>query len=117
MALSDADAASNAGYSAKSDRMNKEDLVQAIQSGESLDKIPVKHLDEKMQKMSKKERSAYVSKVQKKRKKINKEILALSKKRDAHIRKQSKKKSAKNSFDDRVMKMLKVQAKEINLVY
>ncbi len=110
-------AAANAGYSAKSGKMHKEDLLQAVESGTTLDKIPEKHFDEKMQKMSKAERKQHVLKTQQKRKRINKEILALSKKRDAYIRKETKKKAKKNSFDNRVMDTLKEQAKKINVVY
>jgi len=115
--LSASAAAENASYSAKSSRMNKEDLLQALDDGAALESIVVDHLPTKMQKMTEKKRKQYIEKMQKKRAKIKKKILALSKKRDAHLKKKRLKSKSKNSFDSRVVKTLSKQAKAIHVVY
>ncbi|GEM_PF-5759984 len=109
--------ASSATYSAKSDRMNNEDLVQAVRDGKKLDGIPKDQLSKKMQKMSKAQRNAYIAKMQKKRDKIRKSILALSKKRDTYLKKEMRKSKKATSFDAKVLETLKEQATSIGVAY
>ncbi len=114
-----ADMSSSAGASraaAKSTalyRNSKWDLVDAEAEGISMEDMDQDELPEEMQKMSAPERKKFVAGKAKDRKKIQKKIKALNKKRNEYIAKETRKlnKGKGNSFDGALKKALRSQAK------
>jgi Mg-chelatase subunit ChlD len=88
------------------------DLIQGIENGTvKLDALKTDELPDELQKLSAEERKKVVADKIEERKKIRLQILDLSKKRDAFIREERKKESAKNptGFDEAVSAALKAQ--------
>jgi Mg-chelatase subunit ChlD len=88
------------------------DLIQGIENGTvKLDALKTDELPDELQKLSAEERKKVVADKIEERKKIRLQILELSKKRDAFIREERKKQSAKNptGFDEAVSAALKAQ--------
>lgn len=86
------------------------DLIQNIENGTlTLAQVKDEELPENMQKMSVSEREAYVNKMIAERKTIRSEIMALSKKRDQYIQKNTK--TSGDGFDQAVSKALQKQIK------
>jgi len=88
------------------------DLIQGIENGTvKLDALKTDELPDELQKLSAEERKKVVSDKIDERKKIRLQILELSKKRDAFIREERQKQSAKNptGFDEAVSAALKAQ--------
>lgn len=86
------------------------DLIQNIENGTlTLAQVKDEELPEDMQKMSVSEREAYVNKMIAERKTIRSEIMALSKKRDQYIQKNTK--TSGDGFDQAVSKALQKQIK------
>lgn len=106
-------AAEAASYSAKSRRMNKEDLLGALDGGLSLDAIDEEALPTELQNLDKGARKGYVEKQQAQRKKLQGEILELTKQRDAYLKDTEK----SDGFDGQVVDMLREQAGDIGVAY
>jgi Mg-chelatase subunit ChlD len=88
------------------------DLIQGIENGTvKLDALKTDELPDELQKLSAEERKKVVADKIEERKKIRLQILELSKKRDAFIREERMKQSAKNptGFDEAVSAALKAQ--------
>lgn len=112
--LSGQAAASAASYSAKNAYFVEEDLVTAIEDGRvDLDRVDNAALPEAMQSMSDTEQRAYVEGLRAKRSTLNKQILEISKKRDAYIEDNA----PADGFDNKVVDMLRDQAAEIGVAY
>lgn len=110
--------ASAAAYNAKAGRMNEEDLLTQISDGKvSLDGLEEGSLPEELQKLSVSERNARIEGLQKKRSAVKKKILALSKKRDEHLKAAAKKDGKVSELDDRLVKTLRTQAAAIDVAY
>lgn len=113
-ALSGSSAAAAASYSAKSNRMNDEDLVTALDEGSvDLKKVDNALLPAAMQTMSASEQEAYVTEVRSKRARLNNEILEVSRQRDRFIEDNS----VDRGFDGQVVDILRDQAAEIGVAY
>lgn len=112
--LSGQAAASAASYSAKNAYFVDEDLVTGIEDGRiDLDRVDNALLPEAMQSMSDTEQRAYVEGLRSKRAKLNKQILDVSKRRDAFIEDNA----PADGFDNKVVDMLRDQAAEIGVAY
>jgi Mg-chelatase subunit ChlD len=88
------------------------DLIQGIENGTvKLDVLKTDELPDELQKLSAEERKKAVADKIEERKKIRRQILELSKKRDAFLFEERKKQSAKNptGFDEAVSAALKAQ--------
>jgi hypothetical protein len=94
------------------------DLIQGVENGTvQLDALKSDELPDELQKLSAEERRKVVADKIEQRKKIRLQILELSKKRDAFIREELKKQSAKNpsGFDEAVNAALKAQISRAGL--
>jgi Mg-chelatase subunit ChlD len=88
------------------------DLIQSVENGTvKLDALKTDDLPDELQKLSAEERKKVVTHQIEERQKIRLQILELSKKRDAFLREERKKQSAKNptGFDEAVSAALKAQ--------
>lgn len=96
------------------------DLIQALADKRlDFDKLDKFKLPVQLQKLSNKERKKHVEKLALQRKELQKKIQELSKKRQAHIRKQieSRKDKSKNSLDQAIFDSIKLQAASKGLKY
>lgn len=111
-------AADRGGYYSKTNAsLDDADIVGSVASGKvDVGSLAEERLPENMRKMSKAERKRHIKKQQAKRKKIMKEMAKLSKKRDAYIKKQQKRKGAKG-FDQAVQRAITKQAKRHGIKY
>jgi Mg-chelatase subunit ChlD len=94
------------------------DLIQGVENGTvKLDGLKTDELPDELQKLSAEERKKVVADKIEERKRIRLQILELSKKRDAFIREERKKQSAKNptGFDEAVNAALKAQIRRTGL--
>lgn len=112
-------AADRASFAARSGRAGSADLVQAIEEKKvKLADLEKDDLPEEMKTMSAAERKAYLAEQQAKRKKIQAQIKALSKKRAAYIRKELEKGGGKrDGFDEQVVETLRAQAEKAGIEY
>ncbi|MBW2702095.1 MAG: VWA domain-containing protein [Deltaproteobacteria bacterium] len=112
-------AAARASFRGKSGTMGSKDLLSDAEEGRvDLDSVDDEALPEPMRKMSTKERKAYLNKTKKERKRIQKQIAELSKKRDAFVKKEmSKKSGAKDSFDAKVVESIRDKAAKKGIEY
>jgi len=106
-------AAEAASFSAKSRRMNKEDLLGALDDGLSLDSLDEEALPTELQKLDKGARKDFVKKQKAQREKVQAEILELTNKRDAYLKDNEK----SDGFDGQVVDMLREQAADIGVDY
>lgn len=106
-------AAEAASYSAKSKRMNKEDLLGAIDGGVALDSIAEEELPSELQALEPGARKDVVAKKQAARKRLQAEIMELTEKRDAYLNDAEK----GEGFDGQVVDMLREQAADIGVAY
>lgn len=92
-------------------RNERWDLVDARKAGK-LDGIKGEALPEKWRKLGKKELNAALDRLEKEREALRREILALSKQRDAFVAAEKKKKglSEDKAFDHAVKRAIRVQA-------
>ena len=109
--------ADRSSYYAKSGaKLDRADIVSEVASGSlGVDKLETNRLPAAMRKMSKSQRKTYLKKQHAKRKKLLKEIQALTKKRDAYLRSQAKR--TKGGFDQVVQSAITEQAKRHKLRY
>ncbi len=114
-------AADRAGFAGKTGTAARGyDLVDAIKEKKvDLGKLKDDQLPPELKKLkTKKEREEYIKKVEKKRAELNKEAVALDKKRSAYIQEKLKKEGkGKDSFDSNVLEMLRKQAKKFDIGY
>ncbi len=106
-------AAEAASFSAKSKRMNKEDLLGALDDGVDIDSIAEEELPTELQNLGKDARKGYVAKQQAERKRLQAEILELTNQRDAYLSDNEK----ADGFDGQVVEMLREQAADIGVEY
>ncbi|MEZ4385320.1 MAG: VWA domain-containing protein [Nannocystaceae bacterium] len=112
--LSGEAAADAASYSAKTARLNDEDLLSALDEGRvELERVANEALPENMQRMSTSEQQAYVADLRRQREALNKQILEVAKKRDAWVEDNS----GADGFDNSVVDMLRSQAADIGVAY
>lgn len=106
-------------YALSSGRAAGGDLVDAVRNGKvDLEKVKTEHLPANMQKMSPRERQAYVSARQQKRDEIMKEVKELSARRAAFMKTElAKVKGPKAGFDHEVVKSLRKQAARKDITY
>lgn len=117
-ALLGAAGASAAAFNAKAGRMNKEDLLTQVDSGEAkMGKLEEKYLPKSLRKLSPEERKAKILAAKKKRKAVKDQILSLSAKREAYIAETKKKGAKESELDDRLMKSVAKQAASIDVAY
>jgi len=109
-------AAAAASYSAKAGRLNREDLVTAIEGGLSLDEVSGEALPEELRGLSRPEQEAVLEAKGAKRKETNSRILEVAKKRDAYL-KESEPAAAGAGFDAQVFDMVKKQTSAIGVAY
>ena len=91
-----------------------------VSSGKvELDEIKEDHLNEKMQKMTPKQREEYVVKMAAERKTIQKQIEELSTKRQRYIKKQIDEKNINtaDSLDQKIYRCIQTQAGKKHIVY
>lgn len=117
MAMSVSAAAEAASYSAKSARMNDEDLVGKLEAGQALADIPTAELPAEMQAMTTAEQERYVGEARRKRDAINEQIRAVSARRDAFLRDAEQAAGVDRGFDGQVLETLRRQAGEIGVAY
>lgn len=90
------------------------DLVDKVKNDPKFDitKVPEAELCDKMKKMTKEERIKYVKEMSEKRETLQKQIVELSKKRDAYVAEEQKKngKKADRAFDEALRGALREQA-------
>lgn len=111
-------AAEAASYSAKSGAMNGEDFLGALEAGDtSLEKVSEAELPYELQGKSKGEQRAILEANKAKRKKLQAEILELSKKRDGYLEDAEPAAGADDSFDNEVMRNIAEQAADIGVEY
>ena len=111
-------AAAAASYSAKSGRLNKEDLVGALEAGSvSLDGLSEAELPDELHGKSTTEQRHIIKQRRSARARIQGEILELSKQRDAFISEKSGAPGADAGFDGEVVDMLREQASAIGVAY
>ena len=116
--LSKPASAAAAVYSAKSGRMNNEDLVTQMADGTvSMETIEKEKLPEEMQKLSKEEIAKRVEEVKATRQQLQKRILELSKKREEYLKQEAKTGESKSEFDDEFKESLRKKAKSIDVLY
>lgn len=98
---------------------SEEELVEAVTSGRvELNGLAKDKLPEKLQKMSKEEREAYIKKQAKKREELQRQIAELSEKRQEYIREQLEKENKdKPSLDDAIFQSIKAQGAKRGLKY
>ncbi|MHC4862337.1 MAG: vWA domain-containing protein, partial [Planctomycetota bacterium] len=110
--------AERAGYRAKSGSLGANDLLALIEDGKvEIDKIEKKQLPEELQKLDADALKKRIDELIAERKKIRAELLELDKKRAEHIEKELAQKGDKDSFDEKVLDMLREQAKRIGVKY
>lgn len=117
MSMSVSAAAEAASYSAKSARMNDEDLVGMLAGGKQLADIPNAELPAEMQAMSPEEQTRYVAEAQRKRDALNAEIRAVSARRDEFLRDAERAAGVDKGFDGQVLDTLRRQASDIGVAY
>jgi hypothetical protein len=112
-------AADRAGFAGKSGRAASYDLLDAIKAKEvKLDDLKEGELPKELQKLTPKERQAYLDKLEKRRGELNKQARELDKKRSDFIQEKLKeKKAGKDSFDNQVLEILRKQAKKHDIGY
>ncbi|MEA2041391.1 MAG: VWA domain-containing protein [Bacteroidota bacterium] len=94
------------------------DLVDAVED-ESVDieEIKEEQLPEEMKGMDKKERKAYVEGKKEEREKIQKQINALNKKREAFIAKEKKNNAEEGTLGSALIKVVREQAQDKNYIF
>ncbi len=117
MHMSASSAAEAASYSARTSRMNDEDLLWALDNGKALAEIPAAELPAELQGMSEADRGEHVKEVRKKRDLINAQIREVAAQRDAFLRDAEAKAGVDAGFDGQVVETLRKQAASIGVAY
>lgn len=110
--------AARASAKARSRRLSKDDLVDALKDKRvKLEELKQEELPEELKKLKPAERKAYVEKKSKEREEIRAKIVELSKKRDEFIKKELKKRGVRDAFDEVVLEALRKQAKKVGVTF
>lgn len=117
MAMSASAAAEAASYSAKTGRMNSEDLLGALDGGQALNDIPRAQLPEAMQTMTTDQQTVHLTEVRRQRDALNEQIRAVSAERDVFLRDAERTAGAGDGFDGKVADTLRRQAESIGVAY
>jgi Mg-chelatase subunit ChlD len=120
IALSSTSAASRVAYQAKNGQVATYCLLDSVNQGKvKLEKLKKEELPAVMQKMTLKEQKTYLEKLTRERAEVNKQVLALDKKRSDWIAKKraEEEKKGTGSFDAKVLEALRGQAKKFEIAY
>lgn len=117
MNMSASAAAEAAGYSARTARMNAEDLLGAIEAGQALADIPAAELPDVLQGMSAGEQARTLDDIRARRDRVNEAIRAVSADRDAYLRDAERSAGADDGFDGKVTDILRRQAAGLGVAY
>ena len=111
--------ADRAKFAVRSGRTAEADLLDGINAGKvKLADLKKEELPAEMKDMSETEQKAYVAEKQTRREKVQKQIVELSRKRDAYIRAEQAKSGAKrDGFDEQVVEGLRKQAAKAGIDY
>jgi len=111
--------ADRASYRARTGTVGRSDLLEAMdKDGVALDDVAEEELPEPMKTMKPAARKAFVEKKQKERAELRQQISELSKKRDAFIKDEMKKKGAgRDAFDEKVIEAIRAKAEEKGIDY
>lgn len=110
--------AERAAYKCASGRMAAYDLIDALESGEvELEDIERDNLPEEMRGMSPEEMREFLHQKNETRRQIRKQISELNAKRDAFIKAKLSEGAEEDSFDTRVLSMIRAQASAKGLRY
>lgn len=105
--------AARAAAKAYAPRVSEADLVDAVRENRvKLEEVKEEQLPEALKKLSAEERKAHVEKLSKEREEIRARIVEVSKKRDAYVAGELKKRGTKDSFDEVVLKALQKQGEK-----
>lgn len=105
--------ADRAAAKAYGGKYSSDDLVDALKNGSAdLTKVSNEELPEEMQKMSADEKKAFVEKKSKEREELRAKVIELSRKRDAFLAEEQKKRGEKDGFDKVAVEALAEQAKK-----
>jgi Mg-chelatase subunit ChlD len=116
-------AAARAGYLAKSGTAAAYDLLDSIKSGKvKLEKLKKEELPKELRDKTLAQQKEFLDKLDKRRTKLNKEVLELDKKRSDFIAKKRAemakgKKGEKPTFEKEVLDLLRKQAKKYEIAY
>jgi hypothetical protein len=111
-------AAERGVYKSASGRMGGYDLVGAIESGEvELEDVKPADLPQEMRAMSAPERSAFIAQKKAERDEIRRQIAELNEKREAFIKAKLSEAGTNDSFDARVLSMIRSQAAGKGIAY
>lgn len=113
-AMKSAEAAAAASFSAKAGRLNREDLVTAVEEGLALDSVAPEALPEELRGLPPEARRAAVEEKLARRKATQKRILEIAEKRDQYLERNA---AAKDGFDERVLDIVRKQTAEIGVAY
>ena len=116
-AMSISAGAEAASYSAKTARMNDEDLLSALDGGKRLADIPVAELPDELQALAPAEQERRVEALRVRREDLNKQIRALSGQRDTFLRDAERVAGVDQGFDGKVLNTLRRQAAEVGVAY
>jgi hypothetical protein len=113
-------ASSRIAFQAKNGQVATYCLLDSVKQGRvKLENLKKDQLPDVMKKMTLKEQKAYLAKIDKQRKDLNKEVLELDRKRTAWIAKKQAEeaKKGKGGFDGKVLEVLRKQAMKANIKY
>ncbi|MCA9692315.1 MAG: VWA domain-containing protein [Myxococcales bacterium] len=111
-------AAAAASYAAKSGMMNSEDLITAVDNGfVDIKEIRSEEMPEEIKALSREQQLAQIEDNRLRRNALKKQILEVSKKRDAFISDNEVATGAKDGLDGQVFDMLSEQAASIGVAY
>jgi len=117
MSMSASNAAEAASYSAKTARMNDEDLLGALDGGKALADIPHDQLPAALQSLSVAAQQQHIDDTRDQRDRVNQAIRAVSAERDAYLRDNEREAGADDGFDGKVTDTLRRQAAAIGVAY
>jgi hypothetical protein len=110
--------ATRAAYKSATGRMGAYDLLGVLEAEEVvLEDIEEEKLPEEMRGMNAEEKREFLRAKKESRDRLNKQIAELSRQRDAYIRDKLAEEGKADSFDDRVLAMIRAQAKSRGIKY
>lgn len=112
--------ADRAAYAARSGKVASFDLIDAIKADKvKLEDLKEEQLPEELQKLKPAEREAHLKKIEKEREEIRAQCLALEAKRTKFVAEKMKEKAeeSKDGFDEKVLDILRDQAKKAKIKY
>src|SRR5262249_2381159 len=114
-------AAERAAFAGRSGKTAAYDLLDNIKAGKvKLSELKKEELPTELQKLSPKEQEEYLQKLEKRRAELSAQAVDLDKKRGAYIAQKLKEKEgarARDSFDNQVLRVLRAQARRVNIEY